>query len=61
MVFSDLWEAHVQCLGAVFDRLAQANLTVNLAKCEFAKVTVTYLGKVARVKFVQCRLRWRPL
>lgn len=61
MVFSDLWEAHVQCLGAVFVRLAQANLTVNLAKCEFAKVTFTYLDKLARVKFVQCRLRWRPL
>lgn len=53
MVFSDLWEAHVQCLC---DR--QTNLTVNLAKCEFAK---GYLGKVARVKFVQCRLRWKPL
>lgn len=58
MVFSDLWEAHVQCLCAVFDHLAQTNLTVNLAKCEFAK---GYLGKVARVKFVQCRLRWKPL
>lgn len=23
-----------------------ANLTVNLAKCEFARATVTYLGKV---------------
>lgn len=61
MVFSDLLEAYAQHLCAVFDRLAQANLTVNLAKLEFAKVTVTYLGKVARVKFVQCRIRWRPL
>ena len=26
--------------------LAQAHLTVNLAKCEFARATVTYLGKV---------------
>lgn len=30
----------------MFDRLAWANLTVNLAKCEFAKGTVTYLGKI---------------
>lgn len=27
-------------------RLSQANLTLNLAKCEFAGATVTYLGKV---------------
>lgn len=27
-------------------RLAQARLTVNLAKCEFAKATVVYLGRV---------------
>ena len=42
VVFSDTWEAHVPCLRAVFDRLVEANLT----KCEFAKATVTYLGKV---------------
>lgn len=47
VVYSDTWEAHVQRLKAVFDRLLEANLTVNLAKCEFAKATVTYLGKVA--------------
>lgn len=46
VVFSDTWEAHVQRLCAAFDRLAQADLTFNLAKCEFAKVTLTYLGKV---------------
>lgn len=33
-------------IKALFQRLADANLTVNLAKCEFAKATVTYLGKV---------------
>lgn len=30
----------------MLDHLTQANLTVNLAKCEFAKATVTCLGKV---------------
>lgn len=29
----------------MFDRLAKAILTLNLAKCEFARATVTYLGK----------------
>lgn len=32
-------------LGAV-DRLAAAQLTINLAKCIFATATVTYLGRV---------------
>ncbi len=32
-------------LDVVFGRLANASLTLNLAKCEFAKAVVTYLGK----------------
>ncbi len=28
----------------MFERLVKANLTLNLAKCEFGKATVTYLG-----------------
>lgn len=35
----------MQILEQVFTRLAQASLTLNLAKCEFGKATVTYLGK----------------
>ena len=46
VVFSDTWEGHLSRNHALFDRLADAQLTVNLAKCEFAKATVTYLGKV---------------
>ncbi len=36
------------CLNAShkFEHLAKVNLTVNLAKCEFGKAGVTYLGKV---------------
>lgn len=33
-------------MRALFDRLVWARLTINLAKCEFARATVTYLGKV---------------
>lgn len=29
----------------MFERLNAASLTLNLAKCEFGKVVVTYLGK----------------
>ena len=46
VVFSDTWDSHVERIRALFARLAEARLTVNLAKCEFAKATVTYLGRV---------------
>lgn len=35
----------MQRVKALFDRLAEVRLTVNLAKCEFARATVTYLGQ----------------
>lgn len=31
----------------LFDRLRDARLTINLVRCEFAKATVIYYGKVA--------------
>ena len=40
------WQEHLDQLRALFDRLSQANLTVNLDKCEFAQATVTFLGHV---------------
>ncbi|KAI3355848.1 hypothetical protein L3Q82_004228 [Scortum barcoo] len=43
-------------IRALFERLAEARLTINLAKCEFARATVTYLGRVVgqgRVALVQ--------
>lgn len=46
VIYSDTWEEHLACIKKMFDRLADACLTVNLAKCEFAKATVTYLGRV---------------
>ncbi len=39
-------QRHLQRIRALFDRLAEARLTINLAKCEFAMATVTYLGRV---------------
>ncbi|XP_029985092.1 CD2-associated protein-like [Sphaeramia orbicularis] len=43
-----------------FDRLTEASLTVNLAKCEFGKATVTYLGRVVgqgEVRPVQAKVK----
>lgn len=46
VVFSDSWDSHLRRIRSLFERLADARLTVNLAKCEFARATVTYLGRV---------------
>ena len=46
VVYSDTWEEHLRIMNMLFHSLKQAHLTVNLAKCEFAKATVTFLGHV---------------
>lgn len=46
VVYSDTWENHLERIQELFIRLAEARLTVNLAKCEFARATVTHLGQV---------------
>ncbi|KAG1952330.1 gag-pol fusion protein [Pimephales promelas] len=43
--YSSEWSEHLSLLHTVFERLEKATLTLNLAKCEFARATVTYLGK----------------
>ncbi len=45
VLYSDSWTEHLTNLELLFTRLSDASLTVNLAKCEFAKAEVTYLGK----------------
>ena len=45
IISADAWENHMHVLEQVFDRFARATLTLNLAKCEFGKATVTYLGQ----------------
>lgn len=45
-IYSETLEEHVHHMRALFDHLTWANLIANLAKCEFAQCTVTYLIKV---------------
>ncbi|CAI5657377.1 unnamed protein product [Oreochromis niloticus] len=45
VVYSDTWSEHIETLTDVFHRLGRASLTLNLAKCDFGKAMVTYLGK----------------
>lgn len=46
VIYSDTWDSNLVCIREIFTgtRLARAKLTLNLAKCEFARATVTYLG-----------------
>lgn len=45
VIHSLTWTEHLSNLKEVLQRLADASLTLNLAKCEFAKGKITYLGK----------------
>ena len=44
VVFSSSWEEHLVHLRQLFEKLLEADLVVNLPKCEFGKGQVTYLG-----------------
>lgn len=45
VICSATWAEHVDHLSTAFALLCEANLTINLSKCEFGQATVTYLGK----------------
>lgn len=62
VIYSDEWEEHLERVRALFDRLLWAQLTVNLAKCEFANLT--YLGKVVgrgEVHTIQEKVKVTPV
>lgn len=42
---TNCWEDHIKTLQEVCARLSDASLTLNLAKCEFAKAEITCIGK----------------
>ena len=44
ILFTNTWEEHVSAIIALFLRLIEYGLTVNLVKSEFAKATVQFLG-----------------
>ena len=46
VVYSDSWAEHLVRIRMFLGHLVDANLPVNLAKCEFGRGTVTYLGKI---------------
>lgn len=59
VIYSDTWYSHLRRIRLLFERLVEAHLTINLAKCSFAMATVTYLGHVVgqgRVAPVQAKV-----
>jgi hypothetical protein len=59
IVYSQTWDEHVQQIQLLFQKLSDANLTVNLGKCEFCAATVTYLGHIVgqgEVKPIQAKV-----
>lgn len=45
VIYSDTWSEHIQRIRALFDKLVWAGSTIHFAKRDFAKATVTYMGK----------------
>jgi hypothetical protein len=43
-ICSDSWESHLDRIRALFQRLSEANLTINLGKSEIGHAFITYLG-----------------
>ncbi len=59
VISGDTWHSHLERIHALFDRLAEAWLTINLAKRDFTGATVQYLGRMVgqgQVAPVQARL-----
>ena len=60
IIYSDTWEDRLKIIRSFFERLTEAKLTVSLAKSEFARAHVTYLGHVVgqgQVKPVDAKVK----
>lgn len=44
LIFSNVWEDHLQRMDTLLSRLSEAGLVLNLEKCDFVKANVQYLG-----------------
>jgi hypothetical protein len=45
IIYSDSWEQHLITIRKFYERLTEANLTVDLDKSELCHGTVTFLGQ----------------
>ena len=44
VIYSNERNQNSETINAFFDRLSEAKLTINLAKCEFYQANLTFLG-----------------
>ena len=53
IIYNNTFEDHLQSIRNLFDRLSDANLTINLSKSEFCHAVVTFLGyEIGRITFL---------
>ncbi len=57
VVYTSDWNEHLKMLRMLFDRLQAFSLTLNLAKCEFGKATVTYLVGQGEVRPIAAKVQ----
>lgn len=53
VIHSSSWHDHIHQLKAMFSKLHDANLTLNLSKCQFGQATVKYLKLWVKDKLSQ--------
>ena len=46
VIYGKTWQQHLECIRSLFNRLTQANFTVNLTKREFGHAHIAFLGHV---------------
>ncbi len=53
LIASFTWSEHISTLDLVMTRFQQANLTIKAKKCEFARMTLDYLGHKVSIEGIQ--------
>ena len=46
VIYNKTWQQHLECIRSLFNRLTQANLTVNSTKSEFGHAHISFLWHV---------------
>jgi hypothetical protein len=60
IIYNNTWEDHLETIRKFFDRLSDANLTINLSKSEFCHACVTFLGHIVgqgQVKPIEAKVK----
>ena len=61
LIFSNMWEEHVEQIRGVLGALGQASMTSNSAKCEWVANALTYLGYEVGLGKIKVFEQWSRL